>query len=299
MPREASQKAEYFPHFVGGGKTIRALDRKYGNEGYAFWFKLLETLCDTDGHCLDLSNDIEMIDFAGYVHMDEAQVIEVVELLIKLGQIDGELWKSSQLIWVQGLVDNLAPLYAKRVVKPKKPQKASVSTAETTGFNANRERKPQKASISTAEMRQRKEEKSIVKDSREENSSSSIARTREEEAGNDNSFGLSVNDAREQQQKLDEILDLACELGLPTTSRDMDYANKLVADHGAEWVLAAVGDTQQRALGARSWAYVTGTLKGFSKRGGPGEPRASPREESSSSYPPDATLAQLRGELTR
>ena len=159
MPREASQKAEYFPHFVGGGKTIRALDRRYGNEGYAFWYKLLETLCDTEGHCLDLSDDIEMIDFSGYVRMDEKTVLEIMELLVRLGQVDVELWASGHKVWIQKLIDDLTPLYAKRACKPVKPGSELQSIAQTGQQASFAEEKPLEEAVNDAQTPQRKEEK--------------------------------------------------------------------------------------------------------------------------------------------
>lgn len=44
MARPKKQTVDYFPHFVKGGRTIFILENKFGNDGYAFWFKLLEIL---------------------------------------------------------------------------------------------------------------------------------------------------------------------------------------------------------------------------------------------------------------
>lgn len=50
------QTVDYFPHFVKGGRTIFILENKFGNDGYAFWFKLLEILGESEGHFYDCSN---------------------------------------------------------------------------------------------------------------------------------------------------------------------------------------------------------------------------------------------------
>lgn len=55
MARPTKETVDYFPHFVKCGRTIFILESKYGNDGYAFWFKLLEILGDTEGHYYDCS----------------------------------------------------------------------------------------------------------------------------------------------------------------------------------------------------------------------------------------------------
>lgn len=49
MARPKKQTVDYFPHFVKGGRTIFILENKFGNDGYAFWFKLLEILGESEG----------------------------------------------------------------------------------------------------------------------------------------------------------------------------------------------------------------------------------------------------------
>lgn len=56
MARPKKQTVDYFPHFVKGGRTIFILENKFGNDGYAFWFKLLEILGESEGHFYDCSN---------------------------------------------------------------------------------------------------------------------------------------------------------------------------------------------------------------------------------------------------
>ena len=44
MARPAKTSVDYFPHMAHSGKTIAILEARWGNDGYAFWFKLLELL---------------------------------------------------------------------------------------------------------------------------------------------------------------------------------------------------------------------------------------------------------------
>ena len=48
MARPAKLTVDYFPHIINQGKTIFIIENNYGNDGYAFWFKLLELLGATD-----------------------------------------------------------------------------------------------------------------------------------------------------------------------------------------------------------------------------------------------------------
>lgn len=59
MARPKKQTVDYFPHSCVHKKTMFILEQKYGNDGYAFWFKLLEMLGSTEGHFLSLKNGME------------------------------------------------------------------------------------------------------------------------------------------------------------------------------------------------------------------------------------------------
>lgn len=54
MGRSNRQTADYFPHYVGEkSRTKFILEKNWENDGYAFWFKLLELLCAADGQYYD------------------------------------------------------------------------------------------------------------------------------------------------------------------------------------------------------------------------------------------------------
>lgn len=123
MGRQQKQTAEYFPHFVKESKTLFILERRWGNDGYALWYKLLELLCRTDGHAYDFSNPANREYFLALAKLDEETVEEIMRCLVELGNVDRELWEQDRVIWVQNLVNNLDGLYSKRVSqRPTKPQ---------------------------------------------------------------------------------------------------------------------------------------------------------------------------------
>lgn len=122
LGRLEKRNAEFFSHYVHSSKTIRLLQSKYGNDGYAVWFKLLELCTHADEHLGDLKDEISVLDFLDYALVDEITLNSIIKFLIKLDQIDEGIWVHSRKIWIQGLADNLKPLYDKRIgdvpVKP-------------------------------------------------------------------------------------------------------------------------------------------------------------------------------------
>ena len=123
MGRPRKQTVDYFPHFVGAdSKTKFILENKWGNDGYAFWFKLLELLGRSDGHCYDCSVSANKMYLVSLARVSEETADDILETLAELGKIDKELWDTHKLIWCQRLVDNLQQVYAKRTVQiPCKP----------------------------------------------------------------------------------------------------------------------------------------------------------------------------------
>lgn len=122
MGRARKQTAEYFPHFVASGRTMFVLETNWGNDGYAFWYKLLELLCSSDGHMYDCSEAANRMYLTAKTRVPEEKAKEILDTLAEMGKIDPELWKERKIIWCQHLVDNLGVMYSKRTSPtPKKP----------------------------------------------------------------------------------------------------------------------------------------------------------------------------------
>lgn len=137
MARPTKLSVDYFPHFVGQGKTIRILQGKYGIKGYAFLFKLLEAISASDTMCLDWNRMIDREYFAADTETDIPESENIIELLTQIGLIDADLWHEKHLIWCQNLVDNLSDVWKKR--KQKTPQKPH---SGKTGFFREFQEKP-------------------------------------------------------------------------------------------------------------------------------------------------------------
>jgi hypothetical protein len=121
MANKPKLSAEYFPHYAAQKKTVSILKAKFGSNGYAFWYQLLEILCAAKGHYLDCSmaGDLDFLAAQTGIPVTEIELI-LRELLFR-GKLDQELWESDKIIWCQNLIDNLSYLYSKRITVPEKP----------------------------------------------------------------------------------------------------------------------------------------------------------------------------------
>lgn len=113
MARPKKNTVDYFPHTVKHKKTMVILEDKFGNDGYAFWFKLLEMLGDTENHYLDLCDEMTWTYLQTKMKLGHDTCNEILNLLSKLNAIDAELW-TKRIVWCQNFVNNIADVYRKR-----------------------------------------------------------------------------------------------------------------------------------------------------------------------------------------
>ena len=116
MARLKKDTVEYFPHDADAtaGDTLTALQGQFGNDGYAFWFKLLEKLASSDGHFIDCRVTKRWQVILGRSRVDEDVGLEIMALLAEMHAIDAELWNDYKIIWCEKFVDNLDAVYRNR-----------------------------------------------------------------------------------------------------------------------------------------------------------------------------------------
>lgn len=139
MARPKKQTVDYFPHYVNTSKTLAIVQAQHGNDGYAFWFKMLEILGRTEAHFYDYSNDAAWLYFVTNTHIPETKAREILQTFASLGMIDKELWQK-KIIWVQHFVDEHVALYARRKVDlPRRPgaplPESAVQLVQVSGDN--------------------------------------------------------------------------------------------------------------------------------------------------------------------
>lgn len=122
MARPQKRTVDYFPHYATSGKTLLILQNEYGNDGYAFWFKLLSLLCKTDGQVYDYNNYASWRLLLAETQVSEDIADKILQILADIDAIDKDL-HSHKVIWVQNLVDNLEDVYSRRTngSTPRKP----------------------------------------------------------------------------------------------------------------------------------------------------------------------------------
>ncbi|MGA2669981.1 MAG: Lin1244/Lin1753 domain-containing protein [Dehalococcoidia bacterium] len=239
MARTLKNTVDYFPHDAHASTesaTLAVLEGQYNNDGYAFWFKLLEKLASTDGHFLDWSDPRRLQVFCGKIHITENQGVEMLNLLVEMKAIDKQLWETNRIIWCQNLVDNLAEVYHNRRREiPLKPFSTPIKLI-TTGRNP----------ITTPEI-----------------AISTDERKREETKGNEikeESSSLSIEDilalykkmvGLREEESLDEVIE--------------DDIKKTVNIFSAPWVRDAINEAMSRHR--RNWSYVAWTLSNWKRYG--------------------------------
>ena len=143
MGRPRKQTVDYFPHFVStDSRTKFILEQSWGNDGYAFWFKLLELLGRSEGHYYDCSATANEKYLVALMKLDKDTISEILEVLADLGNIDKELWEERKVIWCQSLVDNLQDVYSKRTVSAPKRPFTELTEEESPAPPATAEEKP-------------------------------------------------------------------------------------------------------------------------------------------------------------
>lgn len=123
--RPTKQTVDYFPHYTDRGRTMFILESMYGNDGYAFWFKLLEILCASDGQVFDCSRPANWKYLVAMCRVTDDTAEAIIGQLVALGKIDERLWNEERKIWVQSLIDNLQPYYARSSRKAPKIEEES------------------------------------------------------------------------------------------------------------------------------------------------------------------------------
>lgn len=272
MGRSTKQGVDYFPHDTDASerKTITAMEVLWGNDGYAFWYKLLEQLGRKSGCCIDCSDLDEWYFLLSKMRVTEDTATAMLNKLAELRAIDPELWREHRMIWSQNFVDRLGVLFKKRKegspVRPfsKQPE------AEMPIMMAKKPVSDTEKRISAAEKPISDAEKSKY------------------------SFEVSDEEVHQYRQRLDAIITTAEKFGLSVFDGDLEKAERLATDYSLEWLLKAI---ETGAGGKeRTWRYVEGILKNWKKNGTTEDVRKPKPGDPPKQYEPDA-LDQWGGSL--
>lgn len=152
MARPKKDSVDYFPHYVNHGKTVKIIQNLYGNDGYAFFYKLLEVLGKTHGHYYVCQKVEDQEFLASETHLNWGFCDRILQKLSDMTIIDQKLWENG-VIWMQSFVDSIKDAYKKRGVSvPEIPHIAGFLVPEI----------PQAECVSGADNPQSKVKESIT-----------------------------------------------------------------------------------------------------------------------------------------
>ena len=120
MGRRGKVKVDYFPHVTQTGMTMDILQSRWGNDGYAFWFKLLELLGNAQGFCYHCNSASEWEYLLARTRVTAEVATAILDKLAEIEAIDAELWRE-KWVWSDNFVAGVAPAFEKR--KGELPQK--------------------------------------------------------------------------------------------------------------------------------------------------------------------------------
>ena len=106
--------ADYFPHYCRPNTPLEIIIGKYGNEGYAFYYRLQELLGRTNGHSYGYDSELRKEYLAKATGVDRKKAEMFIDFLCELGEINKQCWKDDKVIWWQNFVNSLEKLYKKR-----------------------------------------------------------------------------------------------------------------------------------------------------------------------------------------
>lgn len=113
MARPERKTVDYFPHYISDGKKMFFIEQKYGNDGYATWFKILESLASTDDHFLNLNNKMDLLFLSAKCRVSEDVIFNILTDLSTLGEIDHFLWLNN-IVYSQKFIESIQDAYARR-----------------------------------------------------------------------------------------------------------------------------------------------------------------------------------------
>ena len=123
MGRPNKKGLDFFRHYAKiQGKTMDTLQSIYGNDGYAFWFKILEVLAQQEGLFYDCNSTANWRYLSANARLTCEKAEEIMGILCDLEAIDVQLWKERRIIWVQKFTDSVEDVFRKRGAEtPVKP----------------------------------------------------------------------------------------------------------------------------------------------------------------------------------
>ncbi len=157
MARPTKSTVDYFPHNTEHDATLYILESRWGNDGFAVWFKLRERLGCSDGLYIDCRNVADWQYLAAYTRVSSRLLSEILTALAELNAIDADLWERFRVIYCQEYVDGVLDAFRKR--KEAIPTREKVIAAANLDLSEFPPEKPPKIGVSDAGNGERERER--------------------------------------------------------------------------------------------------------------------------------------------
>jgi hypothetical protein len=164
MGRTERHNADYFPFICNEGQTMKYIEQTYGNDGFSVWVKILRAMTTTDYHFINLSSRTRLMVFAATCRVTEEMLLKVINDLVDLDEFDRQLWENDQIIWSDKFIESIQDAYKNRKNKIVKREEFIMNCERIAG------KKFISTTITSVRNTQSKEEKSIVENSKEDES---------------------------------------------------------------------------------------------------------------------------------
>ncbi len=114
MARGQRRDVDYFPHECTHGRKMHIIEDRYGNDGYATWFKLLEQLGKANNHYIDLSDEMDQMFLSSTFKISIDLMMNILKDLARLKSIDKYLFETYQVIYSQKFSSSVEDAYRNR-----------------------------------------------------------------------------------------------------------------------------------------------------------------------------------------
>lgn len=114
MAREQRKDVDYFPHDCHHSRELQIIETKFGNDGYAVWFKLKEELGKAQNHFIDISDEMNFLFLVNTLKVEEAKANLILESMAKLKVINPRLFEKKRIIFSEIFCNSVAEVYRKR-----------------------------------------------------------------------------------------------------------------------------------------------------------------------------------------
>ncbi len=164
MPRPRKEGLDYFPHDVDASndEKIEIMTTLYGNDGYAFYFILLERIYRTPNLELSVSDAETIQILAKKTNVSVEKFTQMLDTALKYGLFDKQAFEERKVLTSNGIKKRAAIVLEKRAkMREKYKTKNKISAAET-GEEIKEETRVSAAKIEEekgVEMTQSKEKK--------------------------------------------------------------------------------------------------------------------------------------------